>query len=197
MRDVEPQQILKLLRLHYRESCYRSVLHGLRINLWPAEADESPPPLSAGVLKELQSSPSDARVFERPQGNPVSWNDLYKVVQSRDFAALYASVPEDGSSTFTRLDLNLSDDLVVETTAGRRRVASFSATLELVMELRTSTMMVDRTSEYSSRSSSIAQSVSYSAEASFGQVQAFTVTPSDTGRVHLALQLTPKKDSGR
>lgn len=188
MRDIQPEHVLQLLRFHYHESCYRSRLHGLRIRFWMTEdSGGEPPALSADVLAQLKANLSDARVFQRASSGLVSWNDAWKFLQQQESSTLYSAVPDDGSTIRTNVQIRFSDDVFVDTVSGPRKVAALDADVELFVEQRKSVMSVGRTSEYSAPTNSVAQAVSYSAEASFGLVDVLAVTATDTRRVHLSL----------
>src|SRR6185369_8992303 len=97
LRDVRPEEFGLLLKLHYQESSFHSVLHHLKINLHAEEGDTGVPELTPEILAQLKANPSDARVFRLPNGQSASWNDQYKLAQREHHEALYQGIPSDGS----------------------------------------------------------------------------------------------------
>jgi hypothetical protein len=191
-RDVDPDGVLRLLKLTVHETCYETRLHGLRIGLRQATLDQEPPALAPHVLAALTTRPSQAPVFQRPSQAPLSWNDFWRVLQSRDFATIYADVPDDGSAKRLQLRIELSDEVTIDTVAGPQRVAALDSELELFLRHRWTKMAVDRATDYASPTTLLAQAVSYSA-ASLFNVKVTAVTEASTGGTGLSLELAPSR----
>ncbi len=191
MREIEPADVVRLLKLRVRERCYRSELRGLRFGFAPTDGAGDPPQLSRNVLDQLKTGASNAPIFHRDGGDLLSWNDMWKVLQQRDFAALYGAVRTDGAPTETRLHLNFSDGVFVETVSGTHRVLSLDADLALFCEERESAMSPGRSSEYLSPTGPVAHAASYATDVSFGEVRAFSVTAMATQQVHLSFFISP------
>lgn len=197
LRDIETVNVLQLLNLRLREHVYRAELRGLRFGFAQTDAAAAVPSLSPSVLSLLRVNPSDAPIFHRDAGGPVSWNGMWKLLQQRDFANLYGSVRTDGTPTETRVHLNFSDRVYVETVNGMHQVLSVQADLALFCDDRENAMSPKRTSEYSDSSGALAQAVSYVADASFGEVKLLSVRALDTQQTHLTLSLSPTPNAGR